>query len=80
MENITDIKSLRAALVALMKNHGVNQLEVSQSVGLAQSSISLFISGKRSLNGDSALKIQNFIREKSLPPPADSATTPEVGA
>lgn len=70
MENITDIKSLREALVVLMRKYGVNQLEISQSVGLAQSSISLFISGKRSLNGDSALKIQNFIRAKSaLPPP-----------
>ena len=67
MKIFTDTSQLREALVALMETQGINQLEISKQTGLPQSTVSLFIRGKRSLSGDSALKIETLIR---LPPPA----------
>ena len=78
MRTFTDTNELREALVDLVKAQGINQHEISINTGLTQGAISLFISGKRSLNGDSTLKIQNFIRGKSMPTPASSLPSDEA--
>jgi len=77
MKNFLDTQELREALVDLMKIQGINQIEVSRQSGVRQSVMSLFISGKRSLNGDSALKIENFIRA-SHPPPQPPTRPPSA--
>lgn len=77
MKTYHDIRSLRSALSACLKIQNISQLDVSRKTGIQQSAISMFLSGKRGLNGDSALKIQSFILKASelapCPSPADGS-------
>lgn len=77
MKKFTNTHLLREALVELMEKQKFSQAEVGQKVGVAQSVISLFISGRRGLSGDSALRIQDFILTETLPPTTPSTTQQE---
>jgi predicted transcriptional regulator len=68
MEKFTSIDQLRDALSFGMMRHKKTQLEVSSQTGISQSALSMFLSGKRGINGDYALRIQAYVL--SLPPDA----------
>jgi predicted transcriptional regulator len=77
MKTYPDIPSLRSALSGHMKRQNLTQLDVSRATGVPQSAISMLLGEKRGLNGDSALKIHDFIM-KAQYLPADDAAPPST--
>ena len=66
------LETLRQGLKRLLAS-GLRQQEVADRLGIAQSAISMFVSGKRGLHGDAALKLEGFLRcEDSLPGKSDA--------
>jgi predicted transcriptional regulator len=61
MNTFTDVSSLRMCLHNYMAKHGISQADVVQATGICQSSVSLFLSGKRGLNADATLKILRLL-------------------
>lgn len=76
MKKFTNTQLLREGLLELMRKQKFSQAKVGQKVGVTQSVISLFLSGRRGLSGDSALKIQNFILFETTPPVTPNTDQP----
>lgn len=62
METYT-LKTLREELRRVLAC-GWRQQEVANAIGVAQSAISMFVSGKRGLQGDAALRLLGFLRSR----------------
>ena len=81
-----DIQSLRVALSKEMKRHALTQIDICERTGVAQSAVSLFLNGHRTVNSDYALKIANLVLAlERLPdpvcrPPIGNLPSPEVRA
>ena len=79
MKTQTELHTLRMALSSLMKEQGLTQLDVCRETRIKQSAVSLFLSGRRGLNGDSALRLMRFLKASEVDPcqgaapPADPA-------
>ena len=73
------MNELRSALQALMKERGLSQVDVFEATGVPQSSLSLFLSGKRSgINGEGTLRLTKFIAVQGSSPPVQDTPTPEA--
>jgi len=57
------MESLRQELTQALAG-GWRQQEVATLTGIAQSAISAFVTGKRGLNGEAALKLLGFLRRR----------------
>ena len=65
MKTFSTIHDLRRALSDHMESQRLTQQDVAKATGTTQSAISLFLRGKRGLNGDAVLKIQSFLIAES---------------
>lgn len=72
MKTFSTLHDLRWALEERMGNQRLTQQDVAEATGTAQSAISLFLSGKRGLSGEAALKIQNYLLTSPSAPVADN--------
>lgn len=71
------MNELRSALQKLIKETGLSQVSIYEATGVTQSSLSQFLSGKRSgINGNGALKLAKFVtthsRFQESAPPRDA--------
>lgn len=56
------LETLRSELGRLLSQGTLTQQDVSAATGVVQSAISMFVTGKRGLHGDAALRIESFLR------------------
>lgn len=64
MARMNTTQKIRDNLARRLQAFSLNQLEAANRIGVSQSMLSLFLSGKRGLNGESMLKVLNFLQEE----------------
>lgn len=75
MKKLFEIEKLRSELISLMSSSSLRQREIEKKTGVSQATISNFLSGKRNLNGECALRIKYFL-ESVAPAPSTPEATP----